>query len=65
MHKSGDLENNKVEMKRGNETIYMLTKTRWKGNGVYMSNIYRVLVNSFGKFMLLVYPNYVTCDNNP
>ena len=43
MHKSGKLENIKAEMKRGNITIPGLTETRWKGNGDFMSDDYRII----------------------
>ena len=43
MHKSGKLENIKVEMERGNITILGLTETRRKGNGDIMSDNYRII----------------------
>ena len=43
MHKSGKLENIKAEMEKGNITILGLTETRWKGNGDFMSDDYRII----------------------
>ena len=43
MHKSVKLENIKAEMERGNITILGFTETRWKGNGDFMSDDYRII----------------------